>query len=409
MGAVIDHEFFLGRQPIVGRRRELFAYELLFRPGSHNHATVVDDVHATAAVIKHAFSGLGIDVALGRKKGFINLSEELLMSDIIEVLPPDRVGLEILEDVPITPHVVERCRELRQAGYMLGLDDVVCLNEGLIALLPHMSFVKVDIAVIAEPEIAALVDALRPHNLTLLAEKVETMEQYHFCRSLGFDLFQGYFFAKPTVLTGRSVQPSTVLLLRVFRLIAADAEIEELEAALRLAPDLTVRLLRMANSVAYQQINKIYSLRNAILVLGRVQISRVVQIMLFAQHGALDISTDPLVQTAAVRGRLMEGMADSLGMSKMRDRAFMVGILSMADSLFSQSMTEILGIMNLEDTVSDAIIRREGDLGSLLNLVEASETADGQTFGKAARDLGLTDMNQFNRSQVDAMRWAGGR
>ena len=175
---------------------------------------------------------------------------------------------------------------------------------------------------------------------------------------------------------------------------------------MRQAPDLTVRLLRMANSVAFQQINKIYSLRNAILVLGRIQISRVVQIMLFAQHSAVDLNTDPLVQTAAVRGRLMEGMADSLGLSKVRDRAFMVGILSLADLLFSQSIIDILGILNLEETLFDAILRREGHLGALLNLIEASEKADGQMFRSVAHTLGLKDMDLFNRRQIEAMRWA---
>jgi EAL and modified HD-GYP domain-containing signal transduction protein len=152
--------------------------------------------------------------------------------------------------------------------------------------------------------------------------------------------------------------------------------------------------------------NKIYSLRNAILVLGRVQIGRVVQIMLFAQHSAVDLNTDPLVQTAAVRGRLMEGMADSLGLARVRDRAFMVGILSLADSLFSQSMSDILGILNLEETLHDAIIRRDGHLGALLNLVEASEKADGRVFRSVAQSLGLTDIDLFNRRQIEAMRWA---
>jgi EAL and modified HD-GYP domain-containing signal transduction protein len=406
MTAVIENEFFIGRQPIVGRRRELFAYELLFRSGAENQAIVVDDVYATACVIKHAFSGLGVQFALGGKKGFINLSEGLLMSDAIEALPPDRVVLEILEHVQINPQMVERCRQLRRLGYRIALDDVVRMTEGMKAVLPFVTFVKIDISTMTEPEIAALVGDLRPHNLVLLAEKVETLEQYHFCRSLGFHLFQGYFFARPSILSGRSVQPSTMLLLKVFHLIAADADIEELESALRQAPDLTVRLLRMANSVAYQQINKIYSLRNAILVLGRIQISRVVQIMLFAQHSAVDLNTDPLVQTAAVRGRLMEGMADSLGLSKVRDRAFMVGILSLADSLFSQSMTDILGILNLEETLYDAIIRRDGHLGALLNLIEASEKADGRMFRSVAHNLGLKDIDLFNRWQIEAMRWA---
>jgi c-di-GMP-related signal transduction protein len=407
MTGATENEFFLGRQPIVGRSRELVAYELLFRSSRVDRAMVIDDVYATASVIKHAFSGLGIESALGNKQGFINFDERLLMSDVIAALPPDRVVLEVLEHVPMTPRVVERCQALRDAGYSLGLDDVVRLTEGLKAVMPSISFVKVDVSLMTEPQVAALVQELQSYDVSLLAEKIETVEQYQFCRSIGFDLFQGYFLARPTVLTGRSVQPSTLLLLKIIRLLAADAEIEDLEKALRQAPDLTVRLLRIANSVAMQRVNKIYSLRNAIMVLGQIQISRIVQLMLFAQQWDADLNTDPLVQTAAVRGRLMEEIADSLGLAKVRDRAFLVGILSLADSLFSQSLIDILDILNLDETLHEALLHRRGHLGALLNLVEASENADSHTFISVARELGLSDMNDFNRWQVEALRWAG--
>ncbi len=407
MTAAAEKEFFLGRQPIVGRGRELIAYELLFRSSRVDRAMVIDDVYATSTVIKHAFSGLGIQSALGNKKGFLNFDEKLLMSDVITILPPDRVVVEILEHVPITPCVIERCRALKASGYAMGLDDVVRLTDGLRELLPYMSCVKVDVSAMTEPQITSLVGELQCYDVKLLAEKIETSEQYHFCRSLGFHMFQGYFLARPTVLTGRSVQPSTLLLLKIFRLIAADADIGELEKALREAPDLTVRLLRMANSVAMRRLNKIYSLRNAILVLGQIQISRIVQLMIFAQQAEGDLSTDPLVQTAAVRGRLMEEIADSLGLSKVRDRAFMVGILSLADSLFSQSLIDIIEILNLDETLHDALLHRRGHLGALLNLVEASESADSRTFNAVAAQLGLSDMGDFNRWQVEALRWAG--
>ena len=407
MMAGTGNEFFLGRQPIVGRKRELLAYELLFRSSRADRAMVIDDVYATATVIKHAFSGLGIDTALGKRMGFINFDERLLMSDVIEAMPKSRVVLEILEHVPMTPRVVERCQVLRQSGYTLGLDDVVRLTDGLRAVMPYITFVKVDVSVLTEPQIAGLVHELQRYDVKLLAEKVETAEQFEFCRALAFDLFQGYFLARPTIITGKSVQPSTLQLLKIFRLIDANAETGELEKALRQAPDLTVRLLRVANSVAMQRPNKIYSLQNAILVLGQKQIGRIVQLMLFAQQWDADLNTDPLVQTAAVRGRLMEEIADSLGLSKARDRAFLVGVLSLADSLVGQSLFDILEILNLDNALHEALLHRRGHLGALLNLVEASENADSRTFISVSRELGLSDVNDFNRWQVDALRWAG--
>ncbi|WP_419759807.1 EAL and HDOD domain-containing protein [Acidisoma sp.] len=402
-----QNEFFLGQQPIVGRKRELVAYELLFRSSRVDRTLVIDDVYATASVIKNAFSGLGIDTALGKRMGFINFDERLLMSDVIEAMPKNRVVLEILEHVPMTPRVVDRCQLLRTAGYTLALDDVVRLTDGLKAVMPYISFVKVDVSVLKEPQITSLVHELKGYGVKLLAEKVETAEQFEFCHAMAFDLFQGYFLARPTIITGKSVQPSTLQLLKIFRLIDTNAETGELEKALRQAPDLTVRLLRVANSVAMQRPHKIYSLQNAILVLGQKQIARIVQIMLFAQQWDADLNTDPLVQTAAVRGRLMEEIADSLGLSKVRDRAFLVGVLSLADSLFGQSLFDILDILNLDTALHEALLHRRGHLGALLNLVEASENADSRTFISVARELGLSDMDDFNRWQVDALRWAG--
>jgi EAL and modified HD-GYP domain-containing signal transduction protein len=160
------------------------------------------------------------------------------------------------------------------------------------------------------------------------------------------------------------------LLLKIFCLIACDAGVEELEDALKQAPELMVRLLKMANIVGLQQVHKVRSLRKAIVLLGRAQIGRAVQVMVFARHGGAELASDRFVQTAAVRGRLMGGMVSSLGLAGPSDEAFMVGILSLADSLFSQSMVDILNVLNLGESLHGAFLHREGNPGTLLNLAE---------------------------------------
>jgi c-di-GMP-related signal transduction protein len=403
---MIDNRFFLGRQPIVGRNLELVAYELLFRANKANAATILDDVTASATVIQNMFSDLGLQTALGDKQGFINLPETLLMSDVIEMLPQDRVVLEILETVQLTPSVLTRCQKLRAAGYMLALDDVVDLTEAQKAILPLVKLVKLDVLALRQEEVVDLVRDLRPYGVTLLAEKVETLEQYHFCREIGCDLFQGYFFAKPIILTGRSVQPSALALLKLLGLIAADAEVEELEHALKRAPSLALRLLKMSNSAAFGTVRKVSSLRQAILMLGRVRLNCLVQVMLFAQQNGTTMTSDPLLQTAVVRGRLMEGLAGALGWSTLRDRAFMVGMLSLIDTLFHQPMTEVLGLFNLEESLQNALLHRTGELGTLLHLVTASENADGEAAMALLEHFPQLDFDQFNRAQVEALKWA---
>ena len=165
-------QFFLGRQAIVGRQRELFAYELLFRTSQHNAAAVTDDVAASAAVMQHAFTGLGLQAVLEDKLGFINLSEPLLMSEVIEVLPRERVVLEILETVALTPAVIERCRALKAAGYRLALDDVIGFTPAQQAILPLLEVVKLDVLAMPPEQTAALVKALKPCGVKILAESL---------------------------------------------------------------------------------------------------------------------------------------------------------------------------------------------------------------------------------------------
>ena len=298
-----DTPFFLGRQPIVGAGGELVAYELLFRSSYEKSAMVLDDIVASAEVIHYAFTDLGIELALGDKLGFINVSQAVLMSDVLKMLPRQHVVLEIQESVVFTPEVVARCRELRQDGYTLALDDVAALTEPQLAVLPLISVIKIDVPAVRPEDLTGLVQQARLYGAQLLAEKIDTVKKYEFCREIGFDLYQGYYFARPVILPGRSVQSSSLVLLKLISLIARDAELKELEDTLKHAPDLTLRLLRLVNSAAINLSRRIDSVQNAIRVIGRLQLNRLAQIMLFAQQNRANSGTDPVTQLAVVRGR----------------------------------------------------------------------------------------------------------
>ncbi|MFC4161328.1 EAL and HDOD domain-containing protein [Chitinimonas lacunae] len=403
-----DRQFFLGRQPIVDRRHELVGYELLFRQGEVDHAEVSDDVVASAAVIQHTFAELGLRSVLGDKLGFINLSEELLMSDLVEVLPREQVVLEILETVPLTPIVVQRCRQLRAAGYRLALDDVIRFDDLQRPLLPLLEVVKLDVVNMTPTAIAELVRQLKPYRVQVLAEKIDTASQRDFCLQLGCDLFQGYYFARPTILCGRPVQPATLLLLRLLAQVTADADNDELEDTLKQAPDLTVHLLKLVNSVAVGQGRKISSVGAALTLLGRAQLQRWVQIMVFARQAGGDAGSDPLVQTAAVRGRMMENLAalHAPGNESFHDRAFMVGMLSLIDALFGLPMTELLPPLNLDDSVQAALLLESGSLGHLLRLVRASEAEDQAQIIDILSRSERWSLDTLNQIQLEALAWA---
>ncbi len=400
-------QLFLGRQPILDRNQQLFAYELLFRNGSNNVANIADGVAATSTVVANAFSELGFVDALGSYRGFINVDLEFLFNDVIELLPPQSVVLEILETVPPTVGVIDRCLALKQAGFTLALDDVIQVAPEYAALLELVDIVKVDIQPLSRVELMQLVMKLKPLGKQLLAEKVDSREQMEQCLKLGFSLFQGYYFAKPVILTGKKLDHSRLSLVKLLGLIISDSDTAELEKALKPEPGLTVNLLRMTNSVGAGSTEKITSLGHAITVLGRRQLQRWLQLTVFSTGDPTN-QANPLLLLAATRGRLMELLAEELspGDKVLADQAFMVGIMSLMPALVGQSIEEIVAPLGVSRLVHDALCSGGGILGTLLRLTESSETSDLARLSDCLNILNTLNLKAVNRAQTQALQWA---
>jgi EAL and modified HD-GYP domain-containing signal transduction protein len=400
-------QLFLGRQPILDRDRRLFAYELLFRNGSRNFAEVTDGVQATATVIANAFTELGVEAALGNCRGFINVDEQCLFSDMLELLPRHAVVLEILETVPPTPAVIERCIALKAAGFTLALDDVVQLEPEFAELLSLVEIVKVDIQPLSRVQLMQLVMKLKPMGKQLLAEKVDSREQMEQCLKLGFTLFQGYFFAKPTIISGKKLDHSQLSLMKLMGMLLGDAATAELEAALKPEPGLTVNLLRMTNSVGAGCTEEITSLGHAITVLGRRQLQRWLQLLVFAS-GSQNGASNPLLLMAATRGRLMELLAAELrpGDAALADQAFMAGIMSLMPALVGLPIADIVAPLGLTANVRDALCAGTGTLGALLRIAESSEDGDLLRLTQALAELPGLGPKAINRAQTQALQWA---
>ncbi len=400
-------QLFLGRQAILDREQRLFAYELLFRNGTRNAADVTDGVQATATVIANAFTELGVEAALGDCRGFINVDEAFLFSDMLELLPKQSVVLEILETVPPTEAVIERCKALKALGFTLALDDVIQLEPAFAELLALVEIVKVDIQPLSRVQLMQLTMKLKPMGKQLLAEKVDSREQMEQCLKLGFSLFQGYYFAKPTIIAGKKLDHSQLSLMKLMGLLLSDADTAEVEAALKPEPGLTINLLRMTNSVGAGASETITSLRHAITVLGRRQLQRWLQLLVFAS-GSQAGSTNPLLMMAATRGRLMELLAGELqpGDAGFSDHAFMAGIMSLMPALVGQSIEAIVAPLSLSAPVRDALCEQTGTLGQLLQIAEASEGGDLSTLGDLLAALPGLSPKALNRAQTQALQWA---
>lgn len=407
--SIVDNPVFLGRQPILDRDQRIVAYELLFRsPGGGNAAVIEDNFTATAEVVVRAFVELGLVNVLGDCLGYINVDERFLSSELVELLPRDRVVLEILETVEITPSVVTRLRELREKGLRLALDDFGRIDPDQIPVLDLVEVVKVDLLALGADELPSVIQHLRRWPCKLLAEKIDDGEQFRHCARLGFELFQGYYFAKPTILVGRRVDPARAGVLRLMNLSLGDVEANQLEQEFKRYPNLTYNLLRLVNSVAFGLPTKIDSLRHAIAILGRRQLQRWLQLLLFTQRAEGAPPGQPLLILAATRGKLMELMMDSIapGDRGQADQAFMVGVLSLLDALFGVPLPDLLVDLNLADAVRAALLSGEGPLGQLLEIVQSFEQNRFADVTALLAELPRLSLSRFNQAQLQALGWA---
>ncbi len=401
-----QEKFFLGRQPILDRNQEIIGFELLFRSADIGQAVFDSYSQACTDVILLALTSFGIHEVLGGKLGFINISFDVLLSDLFELLPKETTVLELLENIQLDDKVIERCRELKEMGFALALDDHIFdpTNSEIYYLA---DIIKIDILVTGIEALPDVVSQFRNYPVKLLAEKVETMEQFQICSDLGFDLFQGYFFARPVVLNRKKIHVSGIALLKLLEQLSARASIETIEMTFKENPGLSYNLLKLVNSVSLGMREKIKTLRHAILSVGMTPLRRWTQLSLFAGHDSRG-SNHPLLEMGAVRGRLMEILFKQLDgrtvSAEQTEAAFMVGILSLLDVLFETPMEDIIANLNLNDAVTDALLNRKGILGKMLILAEKLEVTDFEAVTVLLAECGVS-LDQLLNAQLEAFNW----
>ena len=400
-------DFYLARQPILDRDQRLFGYEMLFRGAAYGPADIDSDIGATASVIAHA-AHLGLEKVIGEAHGFLNVDAEVIMSDIFLFLPREKVVLEIVDGMPVTPAIVARIAELAGHGFRFALGDVASDDLGVQMLLPMVEFIKLDLRATLQPAFARLAANFRQLGKKLVAVKVETRDQYQACMALGFDYFQGYYFARPAVMSGRRLSPSQLAVIELMALVTSDAGNADVERAVKRDATLALNLLRLVNTPALGTGYRIDSLSQAMMVLGRRQLQRWLQIMLYAQP-ARGRSMTPLLMLATTRGRMLELLAQRVrpDQRNVADVAFTVGIMSLMDTLFGMPMTDILTQIPVSDEVSAALLHRTGFFGELLHLAECIERMEEMEdqVAPALSHLAIS-ANQLAELEVAAFAWS---
>ncbi len=394
---------YVARQPILDRNGKIFGYELLFRSGFTDRALISDGTSATARVLESLLSIFGLRSLLGRKKGFVNVdnSEEILK--VLDLLPPEHIGFEILEDVVLSQDFLNVLYDIKGKGYLLALDDFE-FREELIPYLSLVDFVKIDVLECNGEHLRRAVEKVRSdYDVKLIAEKVESYEMFRCCEDLGFEYFQGYFFQEPQIMTSKTIEPQYAALIRLYNMLSTGKDIKEIEAVFKKFSDLSLKLLQLINSAYYALRQPVKSIRHAILMLGYRNLLKWILLLMYSLDEE-DMSSNPLFEEASIRGFFMERLADFLSQSKdEKEEAFMVGVLSLIDVLLGVPMEIVVEEMSLEKSIKDALLNRRGTLGDMLSIVEGVQRGKVDKIKGLQEKYGLS-LSDMLHLQTEALR-----
>ncbi len=381
-------EVFVARQAIFDRRMKVYGYELLFRPCRDSNAAGIADSAASLQVITNSFFSIGMERLLAGTRAFINFPQDLLVDPRLFSLPASKTVIEILETVRPEPAVVNACRALREKGYVLALDDFSHL-QGWDRLANLVSIIKVDFRATTPAEQEALVERYAGRGACMLAEKVETQEEFDRARRLGYHYFQGYFFARPVIISRREIPGSKLSYIRILQEIhRPELELFALEALIQRDVSLASKLLRYINSSIFGWINPVHSIRQALALLGEQEIRNWVSLV--ALPNLASDKPDELVRTALLRARFSELLAQWAGLGHRKADLFLIGLFSLLDAMLGRSLAEILDEMRLGGEIADALLGTappRQSLAGVYTLVREYEAGDWNALSETATNL----------------------
>lgn len=391
-------DLFIGRQPIYDENLNVVAYELLFRSGEANSANVVDGDSATTDVLLNAITEIGIEQLVGVHRAFINLTHNhvLQMAEKPFHEIKDRLVLEVLEDIKAEKPVVDAITSLAKKGFKIALDDFI-YDDSLQPLVDIADIIKIDLMALSREELDEQVKILQDGNRKLLAEKVETEEEYEHCKTLGFHYYQGYYFSKPQIIKGQKLPANKLAAMELLsKLQDPESSIEDLVATVSHDITMSVRVLRYLNSAQFGMGKEIESIQKAILMLGRSTIRNLANLVAMSK---VEGKPHELIITSMVRARMAENIAGRTSSDK--DISFTTGLLSIIDSLMNQDMETLTNSLPLPENIKTALLHHEGELGKILKCVLSYELADWNNAKYAELSI-----DEIRDSYLDAIEWA---
>ncbi|KXH84185.1 hypothetical protein AU377_05150 [Sporosarcina sp. HYO08] len=406
----METNVYVGRQPILDQRGNIYAYELLYRNSEQNRFPGIDPEKATIGLLVNTFLSIGVDKVSGRNLSFINFSEQLLTQDLIMDLDPKRVVIEIVEDVAITSSLLSRLRTFKKVGFKIALDDFVMENKyaRYEELFKLVDFIKVDFMNTPIAERRRIERLAKKYPLlTLLAEKIETKEQFFIAQQLGYKLFQGYYFAKPEIIKDAEIPSNVTLQLHIIdKLNKESPNIDEIAMLIKKDVSLAYKLLRYINSLAFGVPKKIHSIKHAIILIGLRETKK--WILVFALHrlgkGMENGRMQALIDYSLTRAKMCELLAKH-ARKKNADEYFLAGMFSLINVIMKREWDEILPLISLSDEVVQTLTGELTEITPYVQLAIALERFDWNLIHELSMALGINEglLQQFS---IEANLWA---
>ncbi len=389
-------DFLIGRQQIFDQKLNTYAYEILFRGKDFDLNHKDEATQATNQVITDSILELGLNQIVGQHKAFINFTTQNILEKTPLNLPKERVVIEVLESVTVSADIINNIKELSERGYTIALDDFVFTAEWR-PLLKYADIIKLDILEMGESKTRHIVDKLKPYKIKLLAEKVETHEEFQYLQEMGFDYFQGYFFQKPNIVSGKRIGINQTAAIKLLTLINNPAvDFEEISKAISLDVMLSYKLLHYINSAFFALPNKIESIHHAIAYLGLNEVKRWSNILTLA---SLSNKPAAVLQNSLIRGKMCELLANKV--NEQAEHFFLIGMLSSLDSILDMPLEEALKQLPLAPDILLSILHKEGRGGEALNCVMSYEH-----WELSAMTFGNLDQTTIGNAYLQSINWA---
>ncbi len=395
-------EAFIARQAIFDSRQKVFAYELLFRSGWDNMFNHPDPDQATAKVITDAFSLFNTSDLTDGKRAFINVTRDTLLKEYLFLFPKELIVAEITESIDPDSEVIEACRKLKQAGYLLALDDFV-YEDRYAPLMDLTDFMKVDFLSTSESERRFLYERFAPSGIRLLAEKVETSELFSEALQIGYPYFQGYFFCRPTIFNRKDIPGFKLHYFQVLQeILRPEMDYGKLEKFIKQEVSLSYKLLRYINSSFFGFKNKINSIKQALALLGEKEIRKWLLLLTLAHMGK--DKPEQLAVHTITRAKFCESLAPLAGLLDRADDLFLVGMFSLMDAFLDRPISDILTEIPIKDEIKGAILGEENKLTEVYHYAISYEKGDWGKLAEQTLKIGIDEMSP-PQLYLEALKW----